>query len=171
MTNGGVMEAYIGKSWSVETWAGWANMLARYARVMASITAPKLGIFNQWGDPTDYQSMRYGLGSCLLGDGYYSFTDTSKGYYGVVWFDEFDVKLGTASPPPTTAWSKGTWRRDFANGIVLVNPKGNGAQTVTLDTNFVKIRGVQDPVTNNGQVVRTVTLNDRDAIILLRVTL
>lgn len=168
MAHGGVMEGYVGKSWSVEAWGGWSAMMAEYRKVMGALKAPKLGIFNQWGSATDYQGMRYGLGSCLLGDAYYSFTDNAKGYYGVVWFDELDAKLGSAAAAPTAAWSKGVWRRDFDNGIVLVNPKGNGPQTVTLGGSFVKIKGKQDPVTNNGQTVTTVTLKDRDGIILLR---
>jgi hypothetical protein len=168
MVNGGLMEAYIGKSWSIETWGGWAQTLQRYRRVMGSIAAPKLGIFNQWGSRTDYQGMRYGLATCLLDDGYYSFTDTTAQYSGVVWFDELDQKLGAGQTVPAAAWQKGVWRRDFDNGIALVNPKGNGTQTVTLESAFVKIRGTQDPVTNNGQTVTTVTLKDRDGIILLR---
>lgn len=168
IADGGLMEAYIGKSWSVESWGSWSTMMSRYRMTMAALLEPKLGIFGQWGDPHDYQSMRYGLGSCLLGDAYYSFTDTSQGYYNVVWFDEFDAKLGQASTAPTAAWQSGVWRRDFDNGIVLVNPKGNGTKTVTLETDFVKVKGTQDPVTNNGQTVHTVTLKDRDGIILLR---
>jgi Hypothetical glycosyl hydrolase family 15 len=168
VNNGGVLEAYVGKSYSVETWAGWAAMMAQYRKVMGAVAAPKLVVFNQWGSPTDYQGMRYGLGSCLLDDGYYSFTDNAKQYYGVVWFDELDHNLGSGSTKPTAAWQKGVWRRDFDNGIVLVNPKGNGQQTVTLDTAYLKIKGAQDPVTNNGQTVTTVTLKDRDGIILLR---
>jgi hypothetical protein len=170
MANGGVLEAFIGKSYSYEAWGGWKGMMDRYHKIMGMAAQPKLVIFNQIGDPNDYRSMRYGLGSCLLDDGYYSFSNQSQGYHGVFWFDELDAKLGAASPPPTAAWSQGVWRRDFDNGIVLVNPKGNGAQTVTLDTDYVKIKGVQDPVTNNGQVVRTVTLQDRDGIILMRKT-
>jgi hypothetical protein len=168
MVNGGVLEAFIGKSWSVETWAGWANMLAQYRKVMSASAAPKLVIFNQWGSSTDYQGMRYGLGTCLLDDGYYSFTDTNAGYYGVVWFDELDQSLGAAQAVPTAAWQKGVWRRDFDNGIVLVNPKGNGPQTVTLETSYLKIKGTQDPAINSGQSVTTVTLKDRDGIMLLR---
>src|SRR6185437_9522806 len=143
---------------------------ARYFQLVRTLMPGKYQIGNvgQWGDPHDYQAMRYGLGSTLLGDAYYSFTDASQGYYGSVWFDEFDVKLGQGSPAPTTAWQSGVWRRDFDNGIVLVNPKGNGPRTVTLETDFVKVKGTQDPVTNNGQTVRTVTLKDRDGIILLR---
>lgn len=169
LVNGGVLEGFIGKSWSVETWGGWANMMARYQRIMGALTEPKLGIFNQWGDPHDYQAFRYGFASCLMDDGYYSFTDSSAGYHGVVWFDELSVNLGQASAVPTTAaWQNGVWRRDFDNGIALVNPKGNGPRTVTLEADFVKVKGVQDPATNSGQTVRTVTLQDRDGIILLR---
>jgi hypothetical protein len=170
LVDGGVLEGYIGKSWSVESWAGWQKMMDRYSKVMRSIGQPRLAIFNQWGDPGDYQAMRYGLGSCLLNDAYYAFTSNSAGYSGVVWFDEYDASLGQSSLPPTSAWQQGVWRRDFDNGIVLVNPKGNGTKTVTLETAFVKIKGKQDPNTNNGQTVTTVTLQDRDGIILLRKT-
>ena len=168
VTNGGVLEAYIGKSWSVESWAGWANMMTRYKKVMGAVAAPKLVIFNQWGSKTDYQGMRYGLGSCLLDDGYYSFTDTTQAYSGVIWFDELDQKLGNGMTKPAAAWQKGVWRRDFDNGIVLVNPKGNGSQTVTLEGPYIKIKGTQDPQTNDGKTVTSVTLKDRDGIILLR---
>jgi hypothetical protein len=168
MVNGGVMEGFIGKSWSVETWGGWQAMMNQYRAIMSSVLEPKLGIFNQWGDPTDYQSFRYGLASCLMDNAYYSFTDTSKGYVGVVWFDEYNVNLGQGMTPPTGAWQSGVWRRDFDNGVVLVNPKGNGSQTVKLETAYVKVAGTQDPATNSGQTVTTVTLKDRDGIILLR---
>ena len=168
LVNGGVLEGYIGKSWSVETWGGWANMLAEYRRVMANVIAPKLVIFNQWGSSTDYQGMRYGLGTCLMDDGYYSFTDSTAGYYGVVWFDELNQNLGAGRAAPTAAWQKGVWRRDFDNGIALVNPKGNGPQTVILESPYIKIKGSQDPVTNNGATVTSVTLQDRDGLILLR---
>ncbi len=51
---------------------------------------------------------------------------------------------------------------------MLVNPKGNGTQTLTLETSYVKFKGTQDPTTNNGQTLTTITLKDRDGIILLR---
>ena len=169
MVNGGVLEAVIGQSYSIEGWAGWQAMMRQYDTAMRVTSDPKLVIFNQWGSPTDYQAFRYGFASCLMNDGYYSYTSDSQGYYGVVWFDEFNAKLGTpTSPPPTSAWQKGVWRRDFSNGIALVNPKGNGPQTVTLEGPFVKIKGGQDPTVNNGQTVTKVTLQDRDGIILMR---
>lgn len=169
MVDGGVLEGMLGTSWSIESWGGWQAMMTQYSRVMAALKSPKLAIFNQWGSPTDYQSFRYGFASCLMNDAYYDFTDPSAGYHGVVWFDEYNANLGTpTTAPPTAAWKNGVWRRDFTNGIALVNPKGNGPQTVDLGGTFVKIKGGQDPTVNNGQTVTSVTLQDRDGIILLR---
>jgi len=169
MTDGGVLEALLGKSWSVETWGGWTKMMAQYTATMQAVNDPKLVIFNQHGSSTDYQSMRYGLGSCLLNDGYYSFTDDSVGYYGVVWFDEYNVDLGEPIwAPPTKAWANGVWRRDYTNGIVLVNPKTNGPQTLALETPYTHFSGSQAPDINTGLPVNTVSLKDRDGLILLR---
>ncbi|HEX4268181.1 MAG TPA: putative glycoside hydrolase [Steroidobacteraceae bacterium] len=169
MTEGGEIEGLIGQSWSTETWDGWQGMENQYFQIMAAVNAPKLVIFNQQDNPTNYQSMRYGLASCLMNDGYYNFTSNTSTYSGFYWFDEFNANLGAeTSTPPAAAWQKGVWRRDFANGIALVNPKGNGAQTVQLGGTFVKLKGTQAPSVNNGQTVTSVTLQDRDGIILLR---
>jgi hypothetical protein len=137
--------------------------------VMATLAAPKYGICSVEGSVKDYQLLRYALASCSMDDGYFAFSDASKLYRGVPWFDEYSVKLGSAtSGPQTSAWQSGVYRRNFQNGIILVNPKGNGTRTVTLETNYVKIRGSQAPSINNGATVRTVTLKDRDGIILVK---
>ena len=168
--NGGVLEGIIGKSYSVENQAnGWQPMMARYRKTMAALAAPKIGLFHQGGNPSDYQAMRYGLASCLMDDGYYTFSDNAEEFHGVRWFDEFNVNLGAAvSPPSTSAWQNGVYRRDFQNGIALVNPKGNGQKTVTLDAEYVLIKGTQAPTVNTGAKVRQVTLKDRDGLILMR---
>lgn len=169
MADGGVLEAYIGNSWSYETWAGWQATMTRYHTIMGMINQPKLLIFNAAGSVTDYQTMRYALASSLMDDAYFSYTDNSVGYSSVPWFDEYNANLGAAiTSPQTAAWQKGVYRRDFANGIALVNPKGNGAQTVTLETSFVKLKGTQAPSVNDGSTVTQVTLQDRDGIILMR---
>jgi len=112
-----------------------------------------------------------GLASTSMDDGYFAFNDGAKGYKGALHFDEYDAQLGGAtSDPPKRAWQSGVYRRDFQNGIVLVNPKGNGARTVNLETDFRKLQGKQDPTVNDGQTVRRVTLKDRDGLILMRVT-
>ena len=169
--HGGIMEGIVGPSYSPEKWASWSEMMRWYRKTMAAVAAPKLVIFHQTGSSTDYQAMRYGLASCLLDDAYYAFTDTSKGYTDVVWFDEFDTSLGKPMKgPSTTAWNNGVYRRDYENGIVLVNPRGNGPVEVTLEEEFRRLSGKQAPGVNNGQLTKSVKLNDRDGIILKRVT-
>jgi hypothetical protein len=180
--NGGVFEGAIGMSWSPES-SSWATLMSAYATDMNAL-APFNGggpylIFNQDGSLSDYQGVRYGLASCLLDNGYFYYT---PGPYNTIgWFDEFTVNLGAPVAGPNnptngtysngglTVWQNGVWRRDFTNGIALVNPKGNGPQTVTLETTYKHFSGTQDPSVNNGQSVTTVTLNDRDGVILLRV--
>ncbi len=171
MMNGGLFEAAIGQPWSAEGRYGWQAMMTQYYDDIQDTSAPHLVIFHQVGHATDYQAFRYGFASSLMNDGYYAFTRYSQGYYRVVWFDEYNANLGEpVTPPPTSAWQKGVWRRDFTNGIALVNPKGNGPQTVDLGGSFVKLKGSQDPSVNDGQTVTQVTLKDRDGIILLRQT-
>ena len=168
--DGGVMEGMIGQTWSIEAWGGWQTMMQGYRQAMAALGGPKLGIFAQAGDPSDYQAFRYGFCSALMDDAFYQFNSLTSYGGDFPWFDEYNYqhKLGAAiSPPPTTAWQNGVYRRDFANGIALVNPKGNGAKTVTLETNYTRLSGKQAPSVNSGQTVRTLTLQDRDGIILL----
>jgi hypothetical protein len=167
--NGGLIEGMIGQSWSPETYLSWSAMMREYRVVMASVVSPTLVVFSQQGVANDYQAFRYGFASCLMDDGYYNFTLAANNYSGFFWFDEFNASLGNSlAGPSTTAWQNGVYRRDFQNGIALVNPRGNGVQTVQLETAYVKIKGSQAPAVNNGQTVQTVTLQDRDGIILMR---
>jgi hypothetical protein len=162
------MEGMIGYSWSSESTDGWIEMMRQYRKMIGALAEPKLAIFHQNGNASDYQAFRYGFTSCLMDDAYYYFSEGDH-YTGVNWFDEFDTKLGEAiSAPTTAAWQNGVYRRDFQNGIALVNPKGNGARTVTLETTYRRIYGGQAPAVNNGQTVTTLTLNERDGIVLLR---
>jgi len=166
--DGGFIEGLIGYSWSVETWGGWQAMMTWYRKAMSVLGTAKLGLFGQIGSPTDYQAFRYGFASCLMDDGYFVF-NSSSAYNDAPAFDEYAVALGKAiSSPSVRAWQNGVYRRDFQNGIALVNPKGNGPQTVTLETAFKRISGGQAPSVNTGQNTTTVTLNDRDGLILLR---
>jgi putative glycosyl hydrolase-like family 15 (GHL15) protein len=167
--DGGIMEGILGTKYAPETWGSWAEMMRWYRKTMDAVAEPKLVLFNMHGAATDYQALRYGLASCLLDDGYFAFTDASKGYGGMAWFDEFDVKLGKAiSPTAMKPWQKGVYRRDFEKGIALVNPKGNGAQDVTLEDGFRHFAGKQAPDVNDGKDVKSIHLLDRDGIILLR---
>jgi uncharacterized protein (TIGR03437 family) len=74
-----------------------------------------------------------------------------------------------------TEGNVGPWRRDFENGLVLVNPLADPHSFSASDlagtlnrTGLHRILGTQAPDVNNGQpVTGTLTLNSFDAIILL----
>jgi len=180
MLNGGVMESLIGQSYSYES-QSWATMMNAYKIIMNATAAPGYQIFAQDGSNADYQGMRYGLASCLLDNAYYYHSNGGT-YDSIELYDEFDFNLGAPAAGPAgsatatysngglTVYQNGVWRRDFLNGIALVNPKGNGTRTVTLETSYKHLSGTQDPAVNNGQSVTTVTLNDRDGVILQRTT-
>ena len=132
--DGAFLEALMGERWSIESRAGWGAMMQRYRAVLANTRAPHLVGFNVHGDPRDERFFRYAYASCLLGDGYFSFTDKSKGYSSVPWFKEYEIELGkAASPPPEAPWRNGVWRRDFERGVALVNPAAS-AKSVTLES-------------------------------------
>ena len=76
---------------------------------------------------------------------------------GTVWFDRVGLYQGASD----------LFRRDFGNGIVVVNGTWQ-SQTVALGATFRKILGTQDPAFNNGASVNSVTLQPHDSIILLR---
>jgi hypothetical protein len=149
--------------------------------------------FNSSGQPGSWspawQGARYGITAALMNDGYY-FAD--GGTYDEEtpanhrWFDEYDNAgagvgylgqpvAGAAGNPQSGAWSNGVWKREFSNGVVLWNPKGNGTRTVNVaglvspsgHTGLKHIAGTQDTVTNNGKPASSVTLRDRDGVILL----
>jgi hypothetical protein len=166
--NGGFLEGLMGERWSIETRAGWGAMMQRYRAVLQNTRQPKIVGFNVMGAPDDYRFFRYAYASCLLDDGYFSFTDKSRGFSSVPWFDEYDYKLGNAlSVPPNTAWDKGIWRRDFQNGVVFVNPTTE-TRTVNVEPGLRRLAGMQDPAINNGSAVSRLTLRPKDGIVLRR---
>lgn len=170
--DGGILE-WINQA---EDWGGWSQMMADYRLGMEMSNAPKIVIFphnlpltrKRYPESTfsDYRWNRYFMASCLMDDGYYV---TSTGTTGFLWFDEFDIELGyPVDKPQYSAWSKGIYKREFENGLVLVNPKGNGIQTVEIGSGWKRFLGNQDSEHNDGKVVTEITLEAQDGIILVR---
>jgi hypothetical protein len=75
---------------------------------------------------------------------------------GDVWIDDAHFQSGVTN----------LWRRDFQNGIVLVNPSSLPLNT-PLGATFRKITGVTDPVTNNGAPVSQASVPANDALFLI----
>lgn len=165
---GAFMEGAIGRWWSLESQVGWKKMMKRYRDLMANTAAPHLVGFNVAGAPDDYRLFRYGFTSCLLDDGYFSFTDNEKGYSSVPWFDEYEVDLGRAVDlPPTQPWQKGVYRRIFEKGMVLVNPS-YAEVTLPIESGYRLIAGKQDRRVNHGRFVISVTIAGKDGLLLVR---
>jgi hypothetical protein len=165
---GAFLEGLIGTSWSMERWQGWEKMMARYHSAITHTVRPHIVGFNVWGRVDDYQQMRYGLASCLMGDGYFSYTDPNAGYSSVPWFDEFDLNLGSPVDPSQTApWEQGVYRRTFQKGMALVNP-GFFSKTVRIEPGYRHFAGAQARNVNDGEPVMTITLPSKDGVILVR---
>ena len=154
---------------------------------MNSVNTPKYVIFMQDAAATNYAGMRYGFCTCLLDNAYYA-NSANGAYSSITLLDEFNFNLGAPIAGPNnpsngtnssgglTVWSNGVWRRDFQNGIILVNPRGNhpngvgvGATVTLTDQNgnpatYWHLRASsyanQDPTVNNGAAVTSVTMPD-----------
>lgn len=156
---------------------GWTGSIKRYQTANNFGFKPRLNIINSdtnnTGKQTDYQTMRFGLMSALLFDGYYSFDYGTNLREQLWWYDEFDVKLGK---PLNTAENRlsqnglietGVWQRTYEKGLILVNST-NQEQAIQLSQKYQKIVGTQDAVTNSGEVLSSVTIPAQDGIILLK---
>lgn len=170
--DGGVLE-WVTRA---EHWGGWNQMMADYRLGMDMSQGPKIVLFHhslrmtrdRYPDSSfsDYRWNRYFLASCLMHDGYYV---SSYNYHSTEWFDEFDIDLGyPVDPPQSSEWMNGVYKREFENGLVLVNPKGNGTQTVNIGAGWRRFVGVEDPVHNDGTPAMEITLEAQDGIILIR---
>jgi hypothetical protein len=76
---------------------------------------------------------------------------------GSVWLDDVHFQRGTTT----------IYRRDFQNGIVLVNPSTESWVTVPLERDYKRILGVSDPLVNDGSVVRNPEIAPQDALFLI----
>ncbi|MBI5023202.1 MAG: VCBS repeat-containing protein [Candidatus Magasanikbacteria bacterium] len=157
---------------------GWSKMMRDYATYPTLAALPSFSAFNantaNIGGRDDYQKTRYGLTSALLADGFYSFDLGDQNHGQTWWYDEYNFSLGE---PAGRAFlvrnnsrdfnQRGLWRRDFKDGLVLVN-SGSVSETIDLGGEYEKIRGTQDPSVNDGLIVSTVTIQPQDGLILLR---
>ena len=119
----------------------------------------------------------------VTGDGYFHTTPTGGSYSVNTIFDEYHAGtldqrnyLGlpledAVDPSSTSAWSNGVYKREFENGLVLVNPQENGSASVdpTSLGSWKFINGTQDPTVNSGaNVTGSITIAAGDGRILLR---
>ena len=68
----------------------------------------------------DQQSMRFGLTTTLLEDGYFSYDAANMGRGKWWWYPEYDAPLGYPKGRATKR-EDGLWQREYDGGLVLVN--------------------------------------------------
>jgi hypothetical protein len=169
--NGRLIEAF-----PSEYDGNWKGAMKKYSDVMNEATDPSMVIVNtvaNSADATNYQLMRFNLTSTLMDDGFASFDQSIGSHNSLWWYDEYSVSLGVplgdAYNVDTGAaagdWSKGVWRRNFENGIVLVN-SSDSDERIVLEDGFEKILGTQDTEVNDGTIVGSVRIPAEDGIIL-----
>lgn len=157
----------------------WQTVVANYLSLEDQVgDQPPIFIINSntdnTGNSADYDKVRYGITSTLLGGGYFSFDFGDQSHAQLWEYDEYDAYLGSPVDEPkdmlnpsNSSINESVWARDFEQGKVLVNATDQN-QTVRLGGEYEKLHGTQDPSTNNGAIISSITLPPRDGIILLR---
>ncbi|MFZ2189858.1 MAG: putative glycoside hydrolase [Candidatus Magasanikiibacteriota bacterium] len=120
----------------------------------------------------DYKKMRLGLSSTLLENGFYSFDYGNQDHGQTWWYDEYDINLGqptgqAISKSGYKTYKKDLWKRDFSNGLVLVNSTEQ-TQKVSLGGDYEKIHGLQDKIVNDGSIISEVNISANDGLLLLK---
>jgi hypothetical protein len=156
---------------------GWTETMNKYRSINASAVPPSAAILNVNVDNTykkdDYQKMRFGLASALLDNGYYSFDNGDETHREIWWYDEYEMALGAPAGTAVnvlnneTKFSDGVWRRDFKNGLVILN-NTDKKYLVDLSAEYEKIHGTQDAEVNDGLFVSKAEVAAKDGLLLLR---
>lgn len=163
---------------SDNTLTEWENMTDEYLNLEGDVGYDSVQILNvnteNNGGNADYQKIRFGITTTLLGNGFFAFDYGTENHAQLWTYDEYDAYLGAPKGdlqntlnPQDTEIDTGVWMRNFEQGAVIVNATAT-TQTVELDGEYEKLHGTQDPKVNSGSIVSTITLASQDGIILLR---
>lgn len=156
--------------------ARWSHLMNRYAANVRDRRTPRINIINantnNTGQQDDYRTMRFGYTSSLLEDGYYSFDFGDQNHGQLWWYDEYDVNLGApergaSSASGVATYEPDVWQRPYDRGLVVVNST-DVPQHVALGADYEKILGEQDPRVNDGSIVRSLSVDGEDGVILLK---
>ena len=155
-----------------EVLAAWGAVPSSCKSMVDAAGRPNLATANGNGG-ANYACMRRMLCSAMLETD--CFSDAVSSAYALdetEWLDEFGVTLGRPLQGlQRDPWAHGVYARLYEKGLILLNPRGNGAQTVDVTMlgagRFKHFWGIQDPVTNNGANVTTVTLADAAGVVLV----
>ena len=165
-------------------WEGsgtWESSMEQYLQVLPEKSQePQIYIINSNTDNIgvmdNYRKMRFGLASALLGDGFYSFDFGDKSHAQIWWYDEYETTLGKVQSQAYNLLDKdnfkikpGLWRRNFENGVAIVNSTDKEQTYVFSKENLEKIDGQQDRRVNNGAKINWIRIASEDGVVLLKI--
>ena len=173
LLNGMMLESFP-SSW--ENGGTWAGSLETYLKLSKTNISPQFSIINvNKKNQVDYKSMRFGLTSSLLGEGFYSYDYDVSNHSQAWWYDEYNINLG---PAKSTAYNildienkvlqPGLWRRDFKFGSVILNSSNQEELHIFTKEDMEKISGTQDKIINSGQKINFLKLAPQDGVLLLK---
>ncbi|MFA5131076.1 MAG: putative glycoside hydrolase [Patescibacteria group bacterium] len=173
LLNGSMLESFP-SDW--ENGGTWTGSMKSYLNLPAQNLSPNFSILNVSDkDKSDYQHLRFGLTSALMGNGFFSFDYDVSNHGQTWWYDEYEVSLGSPQSAAynllanrSTNLQPGLWRRDFKNATAIVNSTAKEQLFVFSKEEMEKIKGLQDPAFNNGDKISYLKLAPSDGIILLR---
>jgi hypothetical protein len=173
--NGRMYETFPSSDNSIEA---WEKNTRDYVSSETSVGYEPVHVINvnteNRGGKNDYQKIRFGITTTLLGNGFFAFDFGTQDHSQLWIYDEYSVNLGkpksepkSESEPAKKKISAGVWLREFEQGAIIVNATAT-PQKIKLKGEFEKLHGAQDPVVNNGSIVSEVQIASKDGIILLR---
>lgn len=151
------------------------NNQRNFARVRFALASTLLfdGYFCFTNDTGAYRNCRwYDEYSVDLHSGAAVHKLQNKGYLGAPLGSAFNVAdpgetLESVLMEDKKKAENQVWRRDFENGIVLVNPD-NEPHNIVLGSSYRKIRGNVDPDFNDGNTVDKILLSPESGVVLLK---
>ncbi|MBT3230644.1 hypothetical protein HN358_02580 [Candidatus Uhrbacteria bacterium] len=147
----------------------WGTNIGNYLALGNTVSYDPVIILNSdtnnTGNSDDYQKVRFGLSSTLLGEGFFGFDHGTQSHAQLWWYDEYDAYIGSAKEGAQE--DDGVWSREFTNGKVIVNSTSS-EQTIKLNGDFEKLHGTQDSDFNDGSIISRITLESEDGAILVR---
>lgn len=160
-------------------WQSWLYDQRNYVDYMARGREPRVTVVSSnthnTGRQDDYRTMRFGLTSALMDNGYYSFDWGTEDHSQLWWYDEYNADIGaplSAAYPVDGGSSEvrvAVWRRDFERGTVFLNATDE-VQTLVFreGEEFEKLNGTQERNINDGSKVNYLRLPARDGIVVFR---
>ncbi len=165
------------ENFSTNSYLSWEEKMRLYGLSSNTSREPQVAILGNTSADTakaqaDFSKMRFGLASSLLEDGYYSYDAGSNSHAEKWWYDEYNVNLGEPMGEATSMsgndnYVKDVWRREFTNGLAVVNSLAEEKE-VDLGGEFEKLIGTQDSKVNDGGIVSKIKLAAKDGLLMLK---